>query len=147
MNQKRYTYQAKILTLRILEQNDFIFLRTEKMTGIRRQTIKVWAEIYGNEVFSGKSPVEQALEVIDRELKQNDLEILITASTALMVTMQRIITIVDSEKNLVRLAKVLKILHEITNDMEQSGRYNFKHPDYCSGLTPTNDFNVAMRPR
>jgi hypothetical protein len=132
MNQKRYTRRAKILTLRILEQNDFIFLKTEKVTGIRRQTIKTWVDLYGHEVFSGKSPSEQALEMIDRELTQNNIHLIHSLSTGLLSLTDRITKITVDEKNIVKLAKALKLLNEIYIDLEKSGRFQIKHPDYTS---------------
>jgi len=65
VKQKKYTYKVKVSTLRILEKNDFNYLRTEKLTGVSRSTIKKWQVQYGEEVFTGVSPNEQALKEVD----------------------------------------------------------------------------------
>jgi histidyl-tRNA synthetase len=130
MNQKRYIYRVKVLTLRILEQNDFIFLKTEKETGISRQTIKVWSEMYGADVFTNKSPIEVALELIDEELIQTELKALDSISTSKLQILEQISKLIDSEKSIVRLARVLSYLHKMGNELESSGRYNLRHPNY-----------------
>jgi hypothetical protein len=132
MNQKRYTHTAKVTTLRILEKNDFIFLKTEKLTGIRRQTIKVWAEVYGPDVFSGTSPLEQALKLVDNELKQNDLKTIFTCMSAMSVALEQLIEVIPSEKNIVKLAKALKILFETFDKMEEKKGHTLRRPNYNS---------------
>lgn len=121
---------AKVTTLRILERNDFIFLKTEKLTGIRRQTIKVWAEVYGPDVFSGTSPLEQALELVEKELKQNDLKTINSCMSVMIVTLRRMMELAQSENNILKLAKALKLLSEIYNQMAEKREHNIRHPDY-----------------
>jgi hypothetical protein len=60
--QERYTPKERISTLRLLEKNNFNYLKTEKLSGVSRTTIKRWEKQYGAEVFSGKSTAELALK-------------------------------------------------------------------------------------
>lgn len=52
----------------------------------------------------------------------------------MLLHLRRISELIPDEKNIVKLAKVLKLLHEITTDLESSGRYYIKHPDYGENL-------------
>jgi len=135
MNQKRYSQASKVATLRILERNDYVFLRTEKLTGIRRQTIKVWAEIYGPDVFSGNSPLEQALELIEKELKQNDLKTINSCMSVMMVSLNRMMELAQSENNILKLAKALKLLSEICSQAEEKREHNIRQPDYTIAVS------------
>lgn len=130
MNQKRYSHTSKVTTLRILEQNDYIFLKTEKLTGIRRQTIKVWAELYGPDVFSGNSPLEQALELVEKELKQKELTTINSCFSAMEVALEKLMELAKSEKNVLKLLRALKVLSEMMSKMEESRDHSLRHPNY-----------------
>ena len=109
---KRYTHKTKIQTLRILEKNDFVLLKTEKLTGIRRQTIKVWAAELGPKVFSGKSPMEEALELVDEELKIADANIIRGYYLIRKKGLIRLINVIDNESRPEKLVEVLKFINE-----------------------------------
>jgi hypothetical protein len=128
MVQKRYTYPVKIATLKILEQNDYIFLKTEKLTGIKRQTIKVWAEKHGPDVFAGNSPLELALELVEKELRQNNLTTIHLCSEAMLVAITRLHELVKTEKNVLKLCRAMKMLSDINNNIDESGARSLKHP-------------------
>jgi hypothetical protein len=122
VNQKKYTHKVKVSTLRILEKNGFNYLRTEKITGVSRSTIKKWEAQYGAEVFSGKSPVKVAFKKIDVEMKRNDLKIIKQYYDARRLTLARINELVPDENRLESLGNLLRtIFSEITllNDQEK----------------------------
>lgn len=128
MNQKRYSYTSKIATLRLLEQNEYSFLKTEKVTGIKRQTIKIWADKFGADVFSGNSPFDKALEEVERELKQNNLKTIHLCFIAMHEAIERLSELIKTEKNILKLCQALKIMHDIANEIDESGARNLKHP-------------------
>ena len=76
IQQKKYTHKVKLNTLRLLEKNDFNYLRTEKLTGVSRSTLKKWEAQFGAEVFSNKSPKEIALKEVGIEMKRNDIKVI-----------------------------------------------------------------------
>jgi hypothetical protein len=128
MEQKRYSYTSKIATLRLLEQNEYSFLKTEKVTGIRRQTIKVWANKFGADVFTGNSPFDQALEEVERELKQNNLKTIHACGRAMHEAIEKISELAKTENNILKLCRAIKLLHDMTNELDESGARSLKHP-------------------
>lgn len=53
IEQKKYSSSMKVSTLRILQRNDFNYLKTEKATGVSRSTIKKWQDKLGASVLAG----------------------------------------------------------------------------------------------
>lgn len=106
--QKKYTKSVKLSTLRILQKNDFNYLKTEKSTGVSRASIKKWENDLGAEVFSGKSPAEEALAEIDAEMKHNDINIIRNLYTLRKGTLHRVMQIAEQETKLESLLNVLK---------------------------------------
>lgn len=125
-SQKRYNMQVITQTLRVLEKNNFVLLKTEKLTGITRQTIKIWASEYGSKVFSGKAPFQEALETIDAELKINDTKIVRMLYGLRMKGLIRLFQTLEyetkSEKIVDTLRYVSEELEKLTNmDAKRSG--------------------------
>ncbi|MBN1180840.1 MAG: hypothetical protein JXB49_01035 [Bacteroidales bacterium] len=113
--QERHTTKERISALRILEKNNFNYLRTQKMTGISRSTIKKWEQKYGAEVFSGRSPAEQALEEVDTEMKRNDVKIIKKYFDLRNKSLDRISELIPDETKIETLSNLLKsISTEIT---------------------------------
>jgi len=108
VKQKKYTYKVKVSTLRILEKNDFNYLRTEKLTGVSRSTIKKWQVQYGEEVFTGVSPNEQALKEVDIQMKINDETIIRKYYTIRNQILERLQELIPSETKLEPLINALK---------------------------------------
>jgi len=106
--QTRYTPKVRISTLRLLEKNDFNFLRTEKLTGVSRSTIKKWKAQYGEEVFTGASPTEQALKEVDVQMKINDELIIRKYYTLRNQIIDRLQELIPSETKLEPLINALK---------------------------------------
>lgn len=106
--QTRYTPKVRISTLRLLEKNDFNFLRTEKLTGVSRSTIKKWKAQYGEEVFTGASPTEQALKEVDVQMKINDELIIRKYYTLRNQIIDRLQELISSETKLEPLINALK---------------------------------------
>jgi hypothetical protein len=106
--QKKYTHSVKLSTLRILQKNDFNYLKTEKSTGVSRSTIKKWQNNLGPKVFSGKSPSEEALAKIDAEMQFNDISIIRSLYTLRKGTLLRVVAIAEKETKLESLLNVLK---------------------------------------
>lgn len=135
--QKRYTQKAKIQTLRILEKNNFVLLRTEKQTGVRRQTIKVWAAEYGIKVFSGRTPLEEALETTYDDFKANDTQIVQYYYALRMKALVKLSYSLDQETRPDRIIEVLRYISEELNQFSESGKE--KHFDGESYLKIIND--------
>jgi predicted transcriptional regulator len=108
VKQKKYSYKVKLSTLRILEKNDFNYLRTEKQTGISRSTFKKWEGEYGAEVFSGKSPKEVALKEVDAEIKRNDVKVIKKYYNIRYQLLDRIRELIPNETKLEPLVNTLK---------------------------------------
>jgi len=106
--QKKYTYKSKVSTLRLLEKNDFNYLKTEKLTGVSRSTIKKWKAQYGEEVFTGASPTEQALKEVDVQMKINDELIIRKYYTLRNQIIDRLQELIPSETKLEPLINALK---------------------------------------
>jgi transcriptional regulator with XRE-family HTH domain len=106
--QKKYTQSVKLSTLRILQKNDFNYLKTEKSTGVSRSTIKKWEIDLGTEVFSGKSPAEEALAEIDAEMKYNDTIIIRTLFAIRKRALQKVLLMTEKEAKVESLINVLK---------------------------------------
>jgi hypothetical protein len=104
----RYNHTEKIKTLRILESNNFNYLQTSRQTKVSRPTLRKWEEKYGKEVFSVKSPIEQALVEIDAEMKHNDINIIRNLYRLRKGTLQKVILMADKETRLESLLNVLK---------------------------------------
>lgn len=125
IKQKKYTHKVKISTLRLLEKNDFNYLKTEKLTGVSRSTIKKWETQFGSEVFSGKSPVEVALKEVDMLMKRNDVAIIKKYYTIRKQILDRIMELIPTETRLDPLVSTLKgITGEITimDEMDKNGK-------------------------
>jgi hypothetical protein len=103
----RYTYEEKVKTLRILESNSFNYLKTSHQTIIARPTLARWVQLYGKEVFKGKSPTEEALVEIDAEMKNNDIHVIRNLYLLRKRTLQRVMVIAEKETRLDSLLKVL----------------------------------------
>jgi len=115
IDQKKYKHKVKLSTLRLLEKNDFNYLRTQKLTGVSRSTIKKWEKQFGAEVFSGKSPIEVALKEVDAEMKRNDIQIVRKYYNIRNQILDRIAELVPNETKMEVLSNVLKnISAEIT---------------------------------
>jgi hypothetical protein len=112
MNQKKYTHKIKLSTLRLLEKNDFNYLRTEKLTGVSRSTLKKWEAQFGAEVFSNKSPKEIALIEVGIEMKRNDEVIIRKYYTLRNQILDRIIELVPNTTKLDPLVSTLKSISE-----------------------------------
>lgn len=108
IEQKRYTRKSKVSTLRILEKNDFNYLKTEILTGVCRSTIKKWEASYGEEVFSGISPNELALQEVDLEMKRNDKHIIKKYYLIRRQLLDRIQELIPGEIKLEPLINALK---------------------------------------
>lgn len=106
--QNKYTHSVKLSTLRILQKNDFNYLKTEKSTGVSRSTIKKWSSKLGSEIFSGKSPAEEALAKIDAEMQYNDISIIRSLYTLRKGTLLRVVAIAEKETKLESLLRVLQ---------------------------------------
>jgi hypothetical protein len=70
--QAKYTYGEKVSALKVLERNDYNLLKTERICGISRPTLRRWKEQLGSVVFTGASPIEEALQRADVVMKIND---------------------------------------------------------------------------
>lgn len=108
VKQKKYTYKVKVSTLRILEKNDFNYLRTEKLTGVSRSTIKKWQAQYGEKVFTGISPTEQVLKEVDVQMKINDETIIRKYYTIRNQILDRLQELIPNETKLEPLINALK---------------------------------------
>jgi len=106
--QKKYTYKSKVSTLRLLEKNDFSFLKTEKLTGVSRSTIKRWQILYGEKAFIGISTTEQALKEVDIQMKINDEIIIKKYNTIRNQILERIQELIPSVTKLEPLINALK---------------------------------------
>lgn len=115
IQQKRYTEKAKITALRLLQKNDYNFLKTEKLTGINRVTLKKWSSQYGNDVFSADSPIEQALQQVDAEMIRNDQKVIQRYFNLRMQILNRIALLVPNET---RLDPLINSLKAITDELE-----------------------------
>jgi hypothetical protein len=124
IEQKKYTQKVKLSTLRLLEKNDFNYLKTEKLTGVSRSTIKKWKAQFGSEVFTGKSPAEVALKEVDTLMKRNDVVIIKKYYFIRKQILDRIMELVPTESKLDPLVSTLKsITEEITimDGMDKNG--------------------------
>jgi hypothetical protein len=110
INQKKYTHSSKMATLKILQKNDFNYLKTEKATGVNRSTLKKWEKQFGVEAFSGKSPTEQALEEITCEMKYQDMAVIRNLFQLRMLSLKNIMTLAETEKRIDPLINLLKFV-------------------------------------
>jgi hypothetical protein len=122
IEQKKYTHKVKVSTLRLLEKNDFNYLKTEKLTGVSRSTIKKWESQFGPEVFSGKSPGEVALKEVDILMKRNDVVIIKKYYTIRKQILDRILELIPSETRLDPLVSTLKSIIEEITVMDEMGK-------------------------
>jgi hypothetical protein len=130
IEQKTYTHKVKLSTLRLLEKNDFNYLKTEKLTCVSRSTLKKWQIQYGTEVFSGKSPAEVALKEIDAELTRNDIKVIRMYYLIRIMILDRIMQLVPDETRLdPRISTFKSITEEISvfdpNDNKEDRTSNF----------------------
>ena len=109
---KNYSHTEKIRTLRLLEKNDFNYLRTEKQSGITRKTIKQWEEQYGTEVFLKGSPTETALKQVDAEMKRNDVNILRKIYNLRALILHRMMQLIPHETRIEPLTSALRCISE-----------------------------------
>jgi hypothetical protein len=109
---RHYSHTEKIRTLRLLEKNDFNYLRTEKQSGITRKTIKQWEEQYGTEVFLKGSPTETALQEVDAEMKRNDVNILRKIYNLRVLILHRMMQLIPHETKIDPLISSLRCVSE-----------------------------------
>jgi transcriptional regulator with XRE-family HTH domain len=124
VKQKKYTHKVKLSTLRILEKNDYNYLKTEKHTGVSRSTIKKWEAAYGVEVFSGASPTEVALQEVDLEMKRNDEVIIRKYYTLRNEILDRIAELIPNEQRLDPLVGTLKSITEEIKMFDEMAQKN-----------------------
>jgi len=120
--QERYTPNVRISTLRILEKNNFNYLKTEKLTGVSRSTIKKWEKQCGAEVFSGKSPAEVALRAVDVKMVINDSKIIKKYYIIRNQLLDRIQDLIPNENKLEPLVNALKSISQelgLFNELEK----------------------------
>ena len=108
MNTSRHSHTQKIRILRLLERNNFNYMLTSKQNGIARPTLKRWENLYGKEVFGGKSPTAEALAEVDIELKLNDINVIRNLYTLRKRTLTRVMKLAENESKLDTLLNVLK---------------------------------------
>ncbi len=124
VNQKKYTHTAKLSTLRILDKNDFNYLKTQKLSGVSPSTIKKWEKKYGTEVLSWRSPAEMALKEVNIKMKRNDVASTKEYYTIRTQILKRILELIPTEKRLDPIVSTLKgITEEITiiDEMDNEG--------------------------
>jgi hypothetical protein len=117
---RTYSHSDKIKVLRILEKNNFNYLQTEKATGVTRKTIKGWEASYGCEVFLGKTPTLQALEEIDNDMKNNEVNLIKKYYIVREMLLHKIMQIIPLETRLDSLVSALKCISDIIINIENS---------------------------
>lgn len=105
---KTYTEKDRIAALRILRQNSYNFLNTQRITGISRQTLRRWNEELGEKVESVPSPIEVALKEVDAQMKINDVEILKRYYNLRLQILDRIKAVATDETRIDHLTALLK---------------------------------------
>lgn len=130
IEQKKYTQKVKISTLRLLEKNDFNYLKTEKLTKVCRSTIKRWEAQLGDVVYSGKSPSEIALVEVDIEMKRNDIKIIKQYYQIRSELLDRIQQLIPIEK---RLEPLISALKSISLEFTVFDEINKKEKELTSG--------------
>lgn len=122
IKQKKYSHKAKLSTLRLLEKNDFNYLKTQKLTGVSRPTIKQWEKQFGTKVFSVRSPAEVALQEVDVEMKINDAKIIKKYYFIRNQLLEKIQELISRETKLEPLVNALKSISRdlgLLDDMEK----------------------------
>lgn len=107
---KRYKHAEIIRALRLLEGNNFNYLRTAKQLSLSRKTLKAWEKKYGPEIFSNQSPKEEALAEIDAEMKQYDINIIRYLYALRKRTLHKISIMAEKETRIEPLLNVLKFV-------------------------------------
>lgn len=133
--QEQYRPEVRISTLKILERNNFNYLKSSKLTGISRSTIKHWEKQYGAETFSKESPVAKALRQVDVVMKRNDEKILKQYYTIRQQILDRILELIPEEKRLDPLVSTLK---NITEEISLIDELDKKE----EGTSPLNYFQI-----
>jgi hypothetical protein len=106
--QIKYTYSEKVSILKILERNDYNLLKTERTCGISRPTLRRWKEQLGPMVFTGVSPIEEALQRVEIQMKVNDETIIRKYYMIRNQILDRIQELIPSETKLEPLINALK---------------------------------------
>jgi hypothetical protein len=111
---KTYSLEEKIRILKVLEINNFNYLKTQRDTGLHPITVKAWREKYGDKVFK-KNQIEEIVERVDvvSEIQKDDF--IKKAWDANKDIIERIKVLIPKEKKIFALASVMKIIHEIIN--------------------------------
>jgi hypothetical protein len=106
-----YSYKEKVTALGILEKNDFNYLKTSKILKVNVDTLRSWANKYGNDVFKS---IEQATKDAAKtiaERKSKFLDLTYDAKELLILRLQELI---PKEDKILTLATALDQLHKCT---------------------------------
>lgn len=106
--QAKYTYTEKVSILKVLERNSYNLLKTERMCGISRPTLRRWKEQLGPMVFTGVSPIEEALQQVEIQMKINDESIIRKYYTIRNQILDRLQELIPNETKLEPLINALK---------------------------------------
>lgn len=104
----KYTYSEKVSILKILERNDYNLLKTERTCGISRPTLRRWKEQLGPMVFTSVSPIEEALQQVEIQMKINDESIIRKYYTIRNQILDRLQKLIPNETKLEPLINALK---------------------------------------
>ena len=119
---KKYTKTFIVQTLLILQRNDFNVNKTAKELHLSQKTLKVWKEKYGPEVFTEMSQDDKMLipserkkmiGTIKEEILSNEKIFLDRVLTVRNMAIERAEKIIDTEKDLNKLANFIRIAQEI----------------------------------
>jgi transcriptional regulator with XRE-family HTH domain len=127
--QERHTHKARISALRILEQNNFDYQKTAKLTGFSCSTIKKWEKQFGAEVFTGKPPEEVTFKAINIEVKMNDSLImrkLYNIRNQLLDIIQELISLETKLEPLVNTLQSISIDIGIIDEMDKKESVSMK---------------------
>jgi hypothetical protein len=135
-NNKLYSHHQKITSLRLLESNNFNFLRTSKETKIARRTLHTWEKLYGKEVFSGKNPTEAALVEIDAEMKYKETHIIRNLFIIRKSALHRVMILAEQETKIDTLINILKFVSgELQKFTEEDSNEKDKTINYIKIVT------------
>jgi len=108
----KYVYAEKIQALRILEQNDFNYYKTGKLLDVIPNTLRVWVDKFGSDVFK---PREKIIEKTLCDIEKRNQSFLDLAFDTKEDIIKKIKELVPITTNILTLATTLEAIHKCTS--------------------------------
>jgi len=128
-NKTEYNWEYKLKALVVLRDNNFNATKTSKELGITPNTLRTWKARYGARVYgdidkrvpNANKEYGIALTNVGEEMKDLHTNFLRKAMDVKLKALERLESLLKTEKNTSRVTEAIRLLHEISSDKPTDG--------------------------